>query len=157
MVMVNPCANARQKSTPLFHRLSNHRADSFNQVTHKWVQDRYQRKLAGLDARWRILDPKLYTMHSPRIVGATTLFAAGCTEAELKAKGRWSSDIAFIYARVCPQQERNLIRAMASTDATPFLEKGDDLWNSVAHCDYADDPTSVIDYDSDLDEGDELI
>ena len=133
------------------------RANSANQVTHKWLQDRYQNKLACLDARWRIKDPKLYTLHTPRIVGATTLFAAGCTEAELKAKGRWSSDIAYIYSRVCPQQERNLIRAMASTDATPFLEKGDDFWNSVAHCDYADEPTSVVDYDSDLDEGDELI
>ena len=27
----------------------------------------------------------------------------------------------------------DLIRMMASTDATPFLEKGDGFWDSVAH------------------------
>ena len=49
-----------------------------------------------------------------------------CNYTAIKAKGRWSSDIAYIYARVCPQQERDLVRMIASTDATPFLEKGDD-------------------------------
>ena len=91
-------------------------------------------------------------MHTPRIVGATTLFAGGCTEAELKAKGRWSSDIAFIYARVFPKQERDLIRTMASADATPFLERGDGLWDSVAHF----EESAGHEYDSDFDENDEL-
>ena len=102
---------------------------------------------------WGIINPKLYTMHTPRIVGATTLFFGGCTEAQLKAKGRWSSDIAFIYSRVCPQQERDLVRLIASTDATPFLEKSDEHWNAVAHSDTTADVDGV---DSDLDEGDEL-
>ena len=77
----------------------------------------------------------------------------GCTEAQLKAKGRWSSGIAFIYSRVCPQQERDLIRLMASTDATPFLEKGDGFWDSVAHF----EETGEAEYDSDIDACDELI
>ena len=153
MVMTNPCAKSALKSTPLFQRLGHRRAGSSNQVTHDWVVKRYQTKLASLGTDWGIVNPKLYTMHTPRIVGATTLFAAGCTEAQLKAKGRWSSDIAFIYARVCPQQERDLVRMIASTDATPFLEKGDEHWNAVAHSDTTADDDGL---DSDLDEGDEL-
>ncbi len=37
--------------------------------------------------------------HVPRIIGATTLAAAGIGSAGLKAMGRWAGDIAFIYAR----------------------------------------------------------
>ena len=75
-------------STPLFLRLNNLRAGSSDQCTHKWTQDRYQAKLAALGPEWNIQNPKLCTMHTPRIVGATTLFYGGCTEAQLKAKGR---------------------------------------------------------------------
>ena len=148
-----PCKADRLSSTPLFLRVKNLRAGSSNQCTHKWTQDRYQAKLAALGPEWNIENPKLYTMHTPRIVGATTLFFGGCTEAQLKAKGRWSSDIAFIYSRVCPQQERDLIRLMASTDATPFLEKGDGFWDSVAHF----EESGEAEYDSDIDAYDELI
>jgi len=81
------------------------------------------------------------------------VYGGCCTEAQLKAKGRWSSDIAFIYSRICPQQERDLIRLMASTDATPFLEKGDGFWDSVAHF----EETGEVEYDSDIDAYDELI
>ena len=42
---------------------------------------------------------------------------------------------------------------IASTDATPFLEKGDDHRNAVAHSDTTADDDG---FDSDLDEGDEL-
>ena len=154
MVMTNPCAESALKSTPLFQRLGHRRAaGSSNQVTHDWVVKRYQAKLAVLDPDWGVLNSKLYTIHTPRVVGATTLFAAGCTEAQLKAKGRWSSDIAYIYVRVCPQQERELVRMIASTDATPFLEKGDGHWNAVAHSDTTTDDGG---FDSDLDEGNEL-
>ena len=48
---------------PLFHRISNHRAGGINQVTHhKWVQGRYQAKLASLGPQWHISNPKLHTM-----------------------------------------------------------------------------------------------
>ena len=74
MVALVPCRSDRLSSTPLFLRMKNLRADSFNQCTHKWTQDRYQAKLASLDQAWNIQNPKLYTMYTPRIVGATTLF-----------------------------------------------------------------------------------
>ena len=47
----------------------------------------------------------------------------------------------------------DLIRMMASTDATPFLEKGDGFWDSVAHF----EETGEAEYDSDIDAYDELI
>ena len=147
MVMTNPCAESALKSTPLFQRLGHRRAGSSNQVTHDTVVKRHQANLAVLGPNWGVLNSKLYTMHTPRIVGATTLLAAGCTEAQLKAKGRWSSGIAYIYARVCPQQERGLVRVIASTDATPFLEKGDGHWNAAAHSDTTADDEG---FDSDL-------
>ena len=154
MVALVPCPSNRLSSTPLFLlRMKNLRAGSVNQCTHKWTQDRYQAKLAGLDSVWNIQNPKLYTMYTPRIMGATTLFYGGCTEAQLKAKGRWSSDIAFIYSRVCPQQERDLIRIMASTDASPFLQKGGGFWDSVAHF----EETGEVEYDSDIDAYDDLM
>ena len=42
---------------------------------------------------------------------------------------------------------------MASTDATPFLEKGDGFWGSVAHF----EESGEAEYDSDIDAYDELI
>ena len=42
---------------------------------------------------------------------------------------------------------------MASADATPFLEKGDSLCDSVAHF----EETGELDYDSDFGAYDELI
>ena len=42
---------------------------------------------------------------------------------------------------------------MAPTDATPFLEKGDGFWGSVAHF----EETGEAEYDSDIGAYDELI
>ena len=39
MVALSPCASDRLSSPPLFLRLNNLRAGSFNQCTHKWTQD----------------------------------------------------------------------------------------------------------------------
>ena len=43
---------------------------------------------------------------------------------------------------------------MASTDASPFLEKGDSHWDAVAHF---EETAAAADVDSDLDEGDALV
>ena len=58
MVALSPCASDRLSSTPLFLRLKNLRAGSFNQCTHKWTQDRYQAKLASLGADHNIQKPE---------------------------------------------------------------------------------------------------
>ena len=51
----------------------------------------------------------------------------------MKAKGRWLGDIAYIYARFCPaDMDRDAVRAMGTTDTTPFLENADSHWAAVS-------------------------
>ena len=70
---------------------SNPRGDG--QVSHDWLLKQYRRKLSenGMDPA----KVPLFKSHSPRIIGATTMFASGkVTDMHMKAKGRWSGDIA---------------------------------------------------------------
>ena len=108
----------------------------------------------------------LFKLHSPRIIGATTLFASGkVTEMHMKAKGRWADDIAFIYARFCPDMDRHAVRAMGCTDATPFMENTDSVFASLSgwtedHSDLGDEPEfddgdEVLSDDEDDDDGDD--
>ena len=93
------------------------------------------------------------------------MFASGCTDFHMKAKGRWAGDIAYIYSRFCPDMERECVRAMGRTDATPFMESSDAHWASIANCteddmdlgdveefDDGDGPLSDDDADEDDDE-----
>ena len=50
----------------------------------------------------------------------------------MKAKGRWPGDIAYIYARFCPDMDRGAVRAMGMTEATPFLENADSHWAAIS-------------------------
>ena len=50
----------------------------------------------------------------------------------MKANGRWSGEIAYIYARFCPDMDRDAVRAMGMTDATPFLENADSHWAAIS-------------------------
>ena len=54
------------------------------QVTHNWLLKQYHRKLLenGMDPA----KAKLFKLHSPRIIGATTLFASGKSDMHLKSK-----------------------------------------------------------------------
>ena len=108
---------------------SNPRGDG--QVTHDWLLKQYRRKLTE-----QRMDPSRvpkFKLHTPRIIGATTLFASGkVTDMHMKAKGRWSGDIAYIYARFCPDMDRGAVRAMGMTDATPFLENADSHWAAIS-------------------------
>ena len=108
---------------------SNPRGDG--QVTHDWLLKQYRRKLTE-----QRMDPARvpkFKLHTPRIIGATTLFASGkVTDMHMKAKGRWSGDIAYIYARFCPDMDRDAVRAMGMTDATPFLENVDSHWAAIS-------------------------
>ena len=72
---------------------SNPRGDG--QVTHGWLLKQYRRNLSenGMDPA----KVPLFKLHSPRIVGATAMFASGkVTDMHMKAKDRWSGDIAYI-------------------------------------------------------------
>ena len=55
--------------------------------------------------------------HVPRIIGATTLAAAGIGSAGLKTMGRWSDDLAFIYARATRSMLERAQKALGSVDA----------------------------------------
>ena len=97
----------------------------------------------------------LFKLHSPRIIGATTMFASGeVTDMHLKGKGRWSGDIAYIYARFCPDMDRDAVRAIGRTDATPFMENTDSLWATIAA--WTEDDADLGDAEE-FDEGDEAI
>ena len=75
----------------------------------------------------------LFKLHSPRIIGATTLFASGkVTDVYMKSKGRWAGDIGYIYARFCPEMDREVVRAMGQTDVSPFMECADSHLASIS-------------------------
>ena len=54
------------------------------------------------------------------------------TDIDMKAKGRWSGDIAYIYARFCPDMDREAVRAIGYTDSSPFMESTDSHLDTVA-------------------------
>ena len=148
------------KQMPMFRKASklavakarsNPRGDG--QVTHDWLLKQYRRKLSenGMDPA----KVPLFKLHSPRIIGATTMFASGkVTDMHLKGKGRWSSDIAYIYARFCPDMDRNAVRAIGCTDASPFMENTDALWATIAA--WNEDAADLGDAEE-FDEGDEAL
>ena len=66
-------------------------------MTHDWLLKQYRRKLSenGMDPNKVIL----FKLHSPRIIGATTLFASGkVTDMHMTSKSRWAGDIAGVSA-----------------------------------------------------------
>ena len=148
------------KQMPMFRKASkpavtksrsNPRGDG--QVTHDWLLKQYRRKLSenGMEPA----KVPLFKLHSPRIIGATTMFASGkVTDMHLKGKGRWSGDIAHIYARLCPDMDRDAVRAIGSTDATPFMENTDALWATIAA--WNEDAADLGDAEE-FDEGDEAL
>ena len=120
-------------------------------MTHGWLVKQYRHKLTlpGMDPG-RV--PK-FKLHSPLIIGATTLFASGkVTDMHMKAKGRWADDIAYIYARFCPDMDREAVRAMGCTDATPFMESADAVFASISG--WTEDDDDLGD-DEEFDDGDE--
>ena len=61
------------------------------------------------------------------------LFASGkVTDMHMKSKGRWAGDIAYIYARFCPEMDREAVRAMGQADRSPFMECADSHWASLS-------------------------
>jgi hypothetical protein len=159
MVAADPTVG-NGKQMPMFRKASklavakarsNPRGDG--QVTHDWLLKQYRRKLSenGMDPA----KVPLFKLHSPRIIGATTMFASGeVTDMHLKGKGRWSGDIAYIYARFCPDMDRDAVRAIGRTDATPFMENTDSLWATIAA--WTEDDADLGDAEE-FDEGDEAI
>ena len=141
-----------RKASKLSVMKSRHNPRGEGQVTHDWLLKQYRRKLteAGMDPA----KVKLVKLHSPRIIGATTLFASGKSDMHLKAKGRWAGDIAYVYARFCPEMDREAVRAMGQTDATPFMECADSHWATISG--WTEDTADLGD-DAEFDDGDEAL
>ena len=72
----------------------------------------------------------------------------------MKAKGRWSGDIAYIYARFCPDMDREAVRAISCTDSSPFMESTDSHWDSAAA--WTEDAADLGDAEE-FDDGDEAL
>ena len=69
----------------------------------------------------------------------------------MKAKGRWSGDIAYY---ICARLDREAVRAIGSTDASPFMESTDLHWASVAA--WTEDAADLGDTEE-FDDGDEAL
>ena len=66
----------------------------------------------------------------------------------------WAGDIAYIYARFCPDMDRDAARIMGQTDATPFMENVDAHFASISG--WVEDEADLGDADE-FDDGDEII
>ena len=141
-----------RKASKLSVSKSRHHPRGEGQVTHDWLLKQYRRKLSenGMEPA----KVKLVKLHSPRIIGATTLFASGKSDMHLKAKGRWAGDVAYVYARFCPEMDREAVRAMGQTDATPFMECADSHWATISG--WTEDTADLGD-DAEFDDGDEAL
>ena len=96
MVAINPCASDRLSSAPLSFGSRIYAREVLTNLLISGHRTAIKRNLRPSVLMLSIISTtrnKLCTMHTPRIVGAATLSFGGCTEAQLKAKGRWSSDM----------------------------------------------------------------
>ena len=89
----DPVPEADAKSTPLFRDVS--KSNKKSPLVYRTYLTGVRSLLASIDG----IDRMLFGMHSFRIGGATTLFAAGCDPSVIMAMGRWSSDIYKLYCR----------------------------------------------------------
>ena len=73
-----------------------------------------------------------YSLHSFRIAGATALLAAGCSIEQIKAMGRWASDIAEIYARPGRELLVDLSRRLDTAEPAPIEDEDDGFFDRIA-------------------------
>ena len=67
-----------------------------------------------------------------RIGGATALFGAGVTAEEIKAVGRWFSDVYRIYCRLSKERLLQLSHRMSNSQSKQFLNGVDGFFSTVA-------------------------
>ena len=66
-----------------------------------------------------------------------------------------AGDIAYIYARFCPEMDREAVRAMGQTDAPPFMECADSHWASLSG--WTEDSAADLGDDAEFGGGDEAL
>ena len=75
----------------------------------------YSQKLKVLLSKIGI-DPKKYDTHSGRIGGATMMWEAGYSDAQIKRFGRWRSDSWTIYCRTLKSKFIDLARTLKNSE-----------------------------------------
>ena len=105
MVKADPVPAEMEATTPLFRRAHG------TAVTMGELRWKIKALMEGIG-----LDPRRFGAHSLRIGGATAALAAGLSPAQIRAAGRWGSDVYQIYTRMSPQAAFNLAPAIGSSD-----------------------------------------
>jgi len=105
MVAADPVSKEAEAITPLF-RLAHGTAVTIGEL---------RRVIKTLMERVG-LDPRRFGVHSLRIGGATAALAAGLSPAQIRAAGRWGSDVYQIYTRLSPQAALRLAPVIGSSD-----------------------------------------
>ena len=110
---LDPVRQERKSQTPLFRTGITKRRRMTVDRFKKWIQH-LGKNLLGLGST------EEWGAHSGRIGGATDL--TGKDPALLKAKGRWGSDIAFIYARMTKRSQLKASKQMQSAKGRDIEE-----------------------------------
>ena len=105
MVVADPISKEAEATTPLFRR-AHGTAVTIGEL---------RRVIKTLMERVG-LDPRRFGAHSLRIGGATAALAAGLSPAQIRAAGRWGSDVYQIYTRLSPQAALRLAPVIGSSD-----------------------------------------
>ena len=105
MVAADPVPAEREATTPLFRR-AHGTAVTIGEL--RWIIKLLMERIG--------LDPRRFGAHSLRIGGATAALAAGLSPAQIRAAGRWGSDVYQIYTRMSPQAAINLAPTIGSAD-----------------------------------------
>jgi len=112
-----------RKASKLAVTKSRHNPRGDGQVTHNWLLKQYRHKLArsGLIDQARVI---LFKLHSPRIIGATTMFASGCTDFHMKSTGKVAGLVALRIFTHCSAPTWNVSVFERWAGLTPHLS-----WN----------------------------
>ena len=88
---------------------------------------------ASAGARRRIKEKETNTIHQLLTVqhARTALFAAGVSAEDIKAMGRWSSDVYRIYCRLSKERLLRLSRRMSNSRSAQFLNGADGFLSTI--------------------------
>ena len=125
LFLLDPVPDSKLSTTPLFRQWS---WLGGKVPTHDEFRKWYQAKMKEAG----VAHAGYYNTHSFRIGGATALCCAGIPLEQLKAMGRWDSDVALVYSRQTFEAMLRASRALDTVDATPFESQGDEFFDAIA-------------------------
>ena len=126
--LVDPVEKDASATTPLIRYLEGDHTRIGKIIGQPAFRTWYTRKLEQSGVR----HAAHYSLHSFRIAGATALLAAGCSIEQIKAMGRWASDIAEIYARPGREMLVDLSRRLDTAEPAPIEDEDDGFFDRIA-------------------------